>query len=78
VPRIKQSITVAVQRGSVSSVAQTGEDVIRVEVGGRKAVCVDDGGLKVLVPLSPGSVLAVGAPCPLATELAATALRRLG
>jgi Protein of unknown function (DUF3558) len=77
VRRIDDSITIALQRGSLPTVTESGHDVIRTDVAGRKAVCVDSGGLKLLVAVSSGSVLTVGAPCPIATQLAAKALRRL-
>jgi hypothetical protein len=75
--RIKQPITVALQRLSLPAVMRLGRNVVHTDVGGRKAVCMNYGGLKLLVPVSTGSVLTVGAPCPLAQHLAATALRRL-
>jgi hypothetical protein len=75
--RFKQPITVALQQLSLPTVTRLGRHVVHTDVAGRKAVCLDYGGLKLLVPVSTGSVLMVGAPCPIAQHLAATALRRL-
>jgi hypothetical protein len=75
--RIKQPITVALQQLSLPAVTRLGRNVVHTDVAGRKAVCMNYGGLKLLVPVATGSVLTVGAPCPIAQHLAATALRRL-
>jgi hypothetical protein len=75
--RLKRTVTVALQRLSLPAVTRLTRNVVRADVAGRKAVCVNYGGLKLMVPLTSGSVLTVGAPCPMATQLAATALRRL-
>lgn len=77
VRRLDQPITLSLQRVSLPAMTRLGRHVVRTAVSGRKAVCLDYGGAKLLVPLSTGAVLSVGAPCPIAQHLAATALRRL-
>jgi hypothetical protein len=74
---VKQPITLSLQRLSLSQVARLASDIHRTSVSGRKAMCMNYGGLRLLVPLSSGSVLTVGAPCKIAEDLAATALRRV-
>lgn len=76
-PRTRQPITVALQQLSLAAATKAARNVIHTDVSGRRAVCMDYGGVKLLVPLTTGSVLVVGAPCPVAQHLAATALRRL-
>jgi hypothetical protein len=75
--RLKQTITVAVQRMSLPAVTRRGRNVVRTNVSGRQAVCLNYGGLKLMVPVTSGAVLTVGAPCQIATRMAVTALRRL-
>lgn len=76
--RVKQPITVALQQQvSLPQVAHLASDVVRTSVSGHKAMCVNYGGAKLLVPVSTSSVLSVGAPCQIAQQLATTALRRL-
>jgi hypothetical protein len=76
--RGRQPITVAVQAVPVAALARlSGGKVIHTTVAKRKALCVNYGGTKLIVPLSGGSVLTIGAPCPIGAHLAATALRRL-
>jgi hypothetical protein len=75
--RGRQPITVAVQTVPVAAIARLSGKVIHTTVARRKALCVNYGGTKLIVPLSGGSVLTIGAPCPIGAHLAATALRRL-
>jgi hypothetical protein len=75
--RIKQPITLTLQHVPLATAARLGRNVIHTDVSGRKAVCVSDGGVRLLVPLSTSSVLTVGGPCPIAAHVAETALRRL-
>jgi hypothetical protein len=73
----KRSVTLAVQDVALASATKGSRSVIKLKVSGRQAYCVDRGGLKLLVPLSAGKALSVGAACPIAAQFAAKALARL-
>jgi hypothetical protein len=77
-PGTRKSITLAIAALDVTAVKRASRSVIQADVAGRRAYCVDYGGLKLLVPLAGGRVLNVSAPCPIASRFAATALGRLG
>jgi hypothetical protein len=72
-------ITIAVQSAPFSSASPQLKlrDRMPVSVHGRAAYCGVAGVPTMIVPLSAGRYLSVGAPCPIAASLAAKALGRL-
>ena len=76
-PKAKRLVSLAVQPLDVRAVSHQARSVIHVSIRGHRGLCVDAGGLQVLVPLGQGSALTVAGPCPIASGFAAQALRRL-
>jgi hypothetical protein len=75
--RAKSLVTMAVQSTSFTAPQAKAKNVTRVTLRGHKAYCVKRGNLMMLVPLAPGHVLNVTAPCPIAASFASKALARL-
>jgi hypothetical protein len=76
--RAQSSVTLSVMRMNVASATKRDRSVIQASVAGHRAYCVKAGGLRMLVPLTGGKVLTVGAPCPIAARFATRALVRVG
>ena len=76
--RVQSSVTLSVLRMDVPAATKRDRSVIQASVAGHRAYCVKAGGLKMLIPLTGGKVLSVGAPCPIAARFATRALVRVG
>ena len=73
----KSQITLQVERLSYGQATHQLSKRTRVNVGDRKALCGSLGTQMLFVPLAGGQVLHVTAPCAVAQQFAALALRRL-
>ena len=71
-------VTLAVQSVSFRTLAPLIRQPRRIRVSDRIAYCGQYGQAMLYLPLSPGQVLSIAAPCPVARQFAARAVQRLG
>jgi hypothetical protein len=74
----KNFITLAVDSLAFSKIKPQSllRNRVQLTVAGRTAFCGEAGGQQLIVPLINGKYLAVAAPCPIAVQFAAIALKR--
>jgi hypothetical protein len=70
----RRMLTLTVERTSLARLRMDASTARRLAVDSRHGWCLRYGSTSVAVPLSPGSVLHVTGPCPLAARFAARAL----